>query len=116
MTAKSPAVPETTTEQMPTGGSVQMARSDSTPSTYETFVAASGDPDVAVTVLYTHETKADGAHTDLRTLSDIIVRMNAHGDLYVVAYDDMRHDTRSFSLDRIQVVSTWRNVGQAAKI
>jgi len=63
-------------------------------------------PTGGVTVAYRHTSKAEGLHTDIRTLSHLHV-FERNGEYYVAADDDLHGGRRTFLLKNMKVLCSY---------
>lgn len=69
----------------------------------------------AVTILYHHHSRSEGEHSDLRTLTDLHV-FRKNGVAYVTAFDDLSYSVRTFRVDRLEIIGTWKGLDYEARL
>jgi len=70
-------------------------------------------PDGGVTVAYQHETRAEGLHTDIRTLRHLRVYAR-NGEHYVAGDDDLHGGRRTFLLRKMKVICSYPDMAKVS--
>jgi len=65
----------------------------------------------AITIAYRHETRSEGLHTDIRTLTRLHLYLK-NGEYYVAADDDQSGERRTFLLKRMKVLCSYEDMAK----